>query len=298
MISTNPFPQEPAMTAVENQSPPGRRVRRGMTPTALLGGLYAIWLREVKRALRDRGQLIGGVSRPLLWVLIMGVGLNPYFRGEVYGEVRFVVPYTYLQFIFPAIIMLNILYTSVQSAVSVIWDRQFGFLREVLVSPMPRWAILLGKILGGATIAFFHGCLVLVLARFVNIPMAPLNILAGLGLMFLLAFGLTSFGVIIANKIRSFEGFGVFSNVVILPLYFTSSSVFPLDPSLTQAQAVVVYPEWLVFLVTINPLTYAVDALRGVFINFNQFNPTYGFAVIITMAIAFFMVALWGFRKA
>ena len=103
-----------------------------------LGGVYAIWLREVKRAIRDRGQLIGGVSRPLLWVLIMGIGLNPYFRGEIYGEVRFVVPYTYLQFIFPAVIVLNILYTSVQSAVSVIWDREFGFLREILVSPMPR----------------------------------------------------------------------------------------------------------------------------------------------------------------
>ena len=101
-----------------------------------LGGLYAIWLREVKRAMRDRGQLIGGVSRPLLWVLIMGIGLNPYFRGEIYGEVRFVVPYTYLQFIFPAVIVLNIMYTSVQSAVSTIWDREFGFLREILVSPL------------------------------------------------------------------------------------------------------------------------------------------------------------------
>ena len=101
----------------------------------LLLGVYAIWLREVKRAMRDRGQLIGGISRPLLWVLIMGVGLNPYFRGEIFGEVRFVVPFTYVQFIFPAVIALNILYTSVQSAVSVIWDREFGFLREVLVSP-------------------------------------------------------------------------------------------------------------------------------------------------------------------
>ena len=91
------------------------------TAMPLLLGVYAIWLREVKRALRDRGQLIGGISRPLLWVLIMGVGLNPYFRGEIFGEVRFVVPFTYVQFIFPAVIALNILYTSVQSAVSTIW---------------------------------------------------------------------------------------------------------------------------------------------------------------------------------
>src|ERR1700751_4129385 len=111
-----------------------------------LGGVYAIWLREVKRAIRDRGQLIGGVSRPLLWVLIMGIGLNPYFRGEVYGEVRFVVPYTYLHFTLPAVIALNIMSAAIQSAVSVIWDRQFGFLREVLVSPLPRATILMGKV--------------------------------------------------------------------------------------------------------------------------------------------------------
>src|SRR5690606_17242076 len=149
---------------------PARHPQHSETALKLLGGIYAIWLREVKRALRDRGQLIGGISRPILWLLIMGIGLNPYFRGEVYGEVRFVIPYTYVQFIFPAIIMLNIMYTSVQSAVSVIWDREFGFLREVLVSPMPRWAVLLGKILGGTTIAVLHGSLVLVLARFANIP--------------------------------------------------------------------------------------------------------------------------------
>lgn len=264
----------------------------------LLGGLYAIWLREVKRALRDRGQLIGGVSRPLLWVLIMGIGLNPYFRGEVYGEVQFVVPYTYLQFIFPAVIVLNIMYTSVQSAVSLIWDRQFGFLREVLVSPMPRSAVLFAKILGGATVAMLHGGLVLMLARFADVSMSWTDLLQALGLMFLLSFALTSFGVIIANRIRTFEGFGVFSNAVILPLYFTSSSVFPLDPSLTRAQTRVVYPEWLVTLVEINPLTYANDALRGVLLNFNQFNPQLGPMILAAMAVIFFAIALWEFRKA
>ena len=263
----------------------------------MLSGIYAIWLREVKRALRDRGQLVGGVSRPLLWVLILGIGFNPYFRAEVYGEVRFVVPYTYLQFIFPAVIVLNVMYTSVQSAVSLIWDREFGFLREVMVSPMPRSAILLGKVLGGATVAMFHGCLVLLLARFADIHMTPEKLLLGLLLMFLLAFALTSLGIVIANKIRSFEGFGVFSNAVILPLYFTSSSVFPLDPALTSAQAKVLYPEWLVFLVTYNPLTYAVDALRGVFIGFNQFNPALGPTILGVGAVAMFGIALLGFRR-
>lgn len=262
------------------------------------GGVYAIWLREVKRAMRDRGQLIGGISRPILWVLIMGIGLNPYFRGEVYGEVRFVVPYTYLQFIFPAVIVLNIMYTSVQSAVSVIWDREFGFLREVLVSPLPRSLVLFGKILGGTTVAMLHGCLVLMLARFVDVNLSWSQTLQGLGVMFLLSFALTSAGVVLANHVRSFEGFGVFSNAVILPLYFTSSSVFPLDPSLTRAQSKLVYPDWLVTVVEYNPITYTVDALRGIFLNFNQFNPAVGPIVMVGMAVVFFGLALFSFRKA
>ena len=208
------------------------------------------------------------------------------------------VPYTYLQFIFPAVIALNILYTSVQAAVSTIWDREFGFLREILVSPMPRWAILLGKILGGTTVALFHGSLVLVLARFVDLSLSVTDVLWGLTLMFLLAFGLTSLGVVIANRVRSFEGFGVFSNAVILPLYFTSSSIFPLDPSLTSAQTKVVYPEWLVAIVYANPVTYAIDAMRGAFIHFHQFDPRIGPAVLVAMAVVFFAIALRDFRKA
>lgn len=263
----------------------------------LLRGLYAIWLREITRATRDRAQLIGGVSRPLIWLLILGVGLNPYFRGEVYGEVRFVIPYTYLQFLFPAVIVLNIMYTSIQFAVSVIWDREFGFLREILVSPLPRWLILLGKVLGGSTIATLHGGLVLILARFADVTLSLEQMFMALGLMFVLAFGLTSFGVILAARVRSFEGFGVFSNTIILPLYFTSSSVFPLDPALTRAQMVTAYPEWLVFMVQANPITYAVDALRGILIGFNQFPPAYGPAVIFGMAVVFFVVALIDFSR-
>jgi ABC-2 type transport system permease protein len=120
----------------------------------------------------------------------------------------------------------------------------------------------------------------------------------GLALMFLLAFALTSLGVVIANHIRSFEGFGVFSNVVILPLYFTSSSIFPLDPSLTSAQTRVIYPTWLATLVEINPLTYAVDALRGAFIHFHQFDWRLGPALLVVMAVLFFTLALRQFRQS
>jgi len=262
-----------------------------------LGGLYGLWLREVKRSFRDRGQLIGGFSRPILWVVILGIGLNPYFRGEVFGKVNFVVPFTYLQFIFPAVIALNILFTSVQSAVSVIWDREFGFLREVLVSPLSRGTILLGKVLGGATVAVMHGCLVLLLAKFADVNLTWMKVLEALGLMSMLAFALTSLGVVIANHIRSFQGFGIFSNAVILPLYFTSSSIFPLDPALSRAQTRVVYPEWLVTMVEWNPLTYAIDSLRGALIDYNQFDPHLGILIMGVSGVALFALALFQFRR-
>jgi ABC-2 type transport system permease protein len=262
-----------------------------------LGGLYGLWLREVRRSFRDRGQLIGGISRPILWVVILGIGLNPYFRGEVFGKVNFVVPFTYLQFIFPAVIALNILFTSVQSAISVIWDREFGFLREVLVSPLSRGTILLGKVLGGATVAVMHGCLVLLLAKFVDVNLTWMKVLEALGLMAMLAFALTSLGVVIANHIRSFQGFGIFSNAVILPLYFTSSSVFPLDPALSQAQTRIVYPEWLVIMVEWNPLTYAIDSLRGALIGYNQFDPHLGILIMGISGVVLFALALFEFRR-
>ncbi len=262
-----------------------------------VGALYAIWLRELKRTLRDRGQLIGGLSRPVLWMLIMGIGLSPYFRGEVYGEVRFTIPYTYLQFIFPAVIVLNIMYTAVQSAVSVISDRKFGFLREVLVSPASRWVVLLGKVLGGTSVAMLHGLLVVALAGFVDVTLTPTSVLLGLGLMFLIAFSLTCLGIFIAGFISSFEAFGVFVNLVVLPLYFTSSSVFPLDPALSNAQAIVIYPEWLVILVRLNPLTYAVDAMRSVFIGFNQFDLSFDLLIVCVMPIVLFALALWQFVR-
>jgi ABC-2 type transport system permease protein len=269
-----------------------------MSKLTILGrGIYAIWLREIMRSFRDRGQLIGGVSRPIIWLLILGIGLNPYFRGEIYGEVRFVIPFTYLQFLFPAVIVLNIMYTSILFAVSMIWDREFGFLREVLVSPLPKWAILFGKILGGSTVATMHGFLVLILARFADVTLGWDQAAWALVLMFFLSFGLTSFGVILAARVRSFEGFGVFSNTIILPLYFLSSSVFPLDPSLTRTQTAATYPEWLALLVQINPITYAVDALRGALINYNQFDPWLGPGMIGAGAVLFFVIALVDFKR-
>ena len=168
----------------------------------------------------------------------------------------------------------------------------------MLVSPLSRGTILLGKVLGGATVAVMHGCLVLLLAKFADVNLTWMKVLETLGLMAMLAFALTSLGVVIANHIRSFQGFGIFSNAVILPLYFTSSSIFPLDPALTQAQTRVVYPEWLVIMVEWNPLTYAIDSMRGALIDYNQFDPLLGILVMGVSGVALFALALFEFRRA
>ena len=151
--------------------------------------------------------------------------------------------------------------------------------------------------LGGATVAVLHGCLVLLLAKFADVNLTWMKVLEALALMSMMAFALTSLGVVIANHVRSFQGFGIFSNAVILPLYFTSSSIFPLDPALSKAQTRVVYPEWLVTLVEWNPLTYAIDALRGALIDYNQFDPLMGILVMGVSGVALFALALFEFRR-
>jgi len=224
------------------------------TAVGQLGALYAIWLREVKRALRDRGQLVGGLSRPILWVILLGIGLNPYFRGEVYGETRFVIPYTYLQFIFPAVIVLNILYTSVQSAVSVIWDREFGFLREMLVAPVRRSSIVIGKCLGGATVAAAQGVLMIAMAGLVGVPYAPTLVLGVFGLQVLLSFMLTAFALVVAARVTQMQTFMALTQMLVMPLFFLSGAMYPVRG----------LPTWLTVLNRIDPLTYAIDPMRHV----------------------------------
>lgn len=152
--------------------------------------------------------------------------------------------------------------------------------------------------MGGTSVALLHGVVVLILARFADVPITFTRAFQALGLMAVVGFVLTSLGIIITNRVRTFEGFGVFSNAIILPLYFTSSSIFPLDPSLTRAQAVLVFPDWLVTVMHWNPLTYAVDALRAVLIDFHQFPLSHDLLVIGGMAVVTFTVALWDFGKA
>jgi ABC-2 type transport system permease protein len=260
------------------------------------GCLYAIWARELKRSVRESGQLVGAFSRPLLWVVIFGVGLTPYFRTGL-RETTFVVPFTYMQYIYPAVVVLNILYPSIQSAVSLIYDQQFGFFREVFASPVPRSAVFLGKLLGGATVALLQGSLVLLLAPYVDLAIPWARLPAILGVMLLVSLAFTALGLLIATRLKSFEGFGVFSNALILPLYFLASSVFPLDPSLSVQQQQQIFPPWLVLLVRANPLTYAVDLLRAYTIGYQEHSSLLDISVVLALTAVACTLAYRAFRR-
>ncbi|KAF0284190.1 ABC transporter permease [Spiribacter roseus] len=257
---------------------------------------HAVWLREVLRMLRDSGQIVGAFSRPVLWVMIFGIGLTPYFRTGL-RETTFMVPFTYIQFILPAVVVLNLMYPAIQSAVSLIWDREFGFSREVFASPTPRGAIFFGKLVGGATIAMAQGLLVMILLPAANVPVSYTSLFAALLPMVAVALAFTAIGLLLASRMSSFQGFGVFANTLILPAFFLGSSIFPLDPSLSMEQALQSFPAWLVFLVHANPVTYAIDELRWAMLSYRQFDPVTARVVLSAFVLIPIALAYHALRR-
>lgn len=241
-------------------------------------GIITIWLRDIIRHSRDRVRLLSSIIRPILWLLIMGTGLRSAFKMQD-------VPYTH--FIFPGIITMNLVFAAMLSTVSIIWDREFGFLKEILVAPIPRASIVLGKTLSGSTIAFLEGLMVLLFAPLIkiNIPLAHLFLL--LPVMFFISFVCTSLGIVIAARMTSFEGFGVISNFVIMPMFFLSGAMFPVEN----------LPRWVNFIARINPLTYGVDLLRWITINMRSFNPTVSVLYLTLFAGAMLCIGIFEFNK-
>lgn len=233
--------------------------------------LAMIWLRDIIRHFRDRVRLLGSLSRPILWLLIMGTGLRAAFN--LHG-----IPYTH--FIFPGIIAMNLIFAAMISTISIIWDREFGFLKEMLVAPIPRSSIVLGKALSGSTVAFIEGLVVLAFAPLIKIYLPLSNLLLLLPLMFLIAFVCTSLGIVIAARMASFEGFGVISNFVIMPMFFLSGAMFPVDN----------LPYWMSFFIRINPLTYGVDLLRWDILGIKTF-PLYTDLLFLTI-FSFLMLTI------
>jgi ABC-2 type transport system permease protein len=213
-----------------------------------LRAIYTIWLRECKAFMREKSRIIGMIGQPLLYLLIVGQGIASGLSLNHAGGIG------YLQFYYPGILGMSVLFTSIFSGISIIWDREFGFLKEVLVAPVPRWAVALGKVLGGATVAMIQSAILIALAPFVGIGLSVGLVLQLLLLSFLMSIAVTSLGVALAARMRSMQGFQMLMNFLVMPLYFLSGAMFPIASA----------PTWMKVLMTINPLTYGVDALRNV----------------------------------
>jgi len=240
--------------------------------------VYVICMRDIRRFFREKSQVIGSVARPALWLVIMGTGFNTIFRAE---------SGTYTQFLFPGIIGMTVLFTSVFSAVSIIWDRQFGFLREILVAPVSRTSVAVGKTLSGCFQSMIQGGIILALSPLVDVHLTPVIIVEVLFLIFLTSFALTSLGLLIASRMESFEGFNLIMNFLIMPMFLLSGAFFPMQG----------LPGWLKTLVSVNPLTYAVDALRGVIIGVHEYALTTDILFMVGFAILMTAVAVTAFSR-
>jgi ABC-2 type transport system permease protein len=208
--------------------------------------IYVIWLRETKNFVRERSRIIGAVSQPLLYLLIVGQGIA---SGLSLNQAPGL---GYLLFMYPGIIGMSVLFTSIFSGISIIWDREFGFLKEVLVAPVPRWAVAVGKILGGATVAMAQAVILVAVAPFIGVGLSFLVALEMLAVCFLISLAITGLGVFVAVPMRSMQGFQMVMNFLVMPLYFLSGAMFPVSSA----------PTWMRVLMTINPLSYGVDGLR------------------------------------
>jgi len=216
--------------------------------------VYIIWYRDILRFYREKSQIYTSLFRPVLWLFAFGMGLRPSFQG--------MGGFNYVQFIFPGVIAMTLIFTAIGSAISIIWDREFGFLKEILVAPIHRSWVVIAKALSGSTLAVIQGALVFIFAPFVHVHFTVDQILLSLVVMFLMSMALTSLGIILAARMSSFEGFGAIMNFVIMPLYFLSGAVYPLKG----------LPGWLYTVTMINPLTYGVDLLRTVMLGIHQFS--------------------------
>lgn len=242
--------------------------------------IFVLWLREVKRYLRSRPQIIASLGQPLLYLIVLGFGFGAVFQQAGRGS--------YLQFVAPGVIAMGILFTSIFSGIGLLWDRQFGFLKETLVAPVPRLQIMAGRTLGGATIATLQGTLVLVVCmlagfRPVSFAAVPLALL----FMALIAVVFSALGTVIGSTLRDMQGFQLIMNFLVMPIFFLSGALFPLE-NLPTALAVAT---------RLDPLSYGVDGLRAAFIDLAHLGVTLDIAVLVALAGAFLVLGAWAFSR-
>jgi ABC-2 type transport system permease protein len=248
--------------------------------TDKMSAIYILWKRELIRYFRSRARLVGSLGQPLLFLVALGFGLGPVFAKAGQGN--------YFQFLGPGVICMGILFTGVFAGIQVIWDRQFGFLKETLVAPVTRFEIMFGKTLGGATVAFIQGCFVLILTiiigfRINNFFMVPLALAA----MFLIALFFTALGISIASILEDMQGFQLILNFIVQPVFFLSGALFPLSGVVS----------FLSIISSFDPLSYGVDAVRGSLTGVSHFGLVTDFTVLIVICSIVLAIGSYLFSK-
>lgn len=237
-----------------------------------LAVIYILWLRQLKRYARSRARIIGSLGQPILFLVALGFGLGPVYEQAGGGN--------YIQFLAPGVIAMSILFTAMFAGIEVIWDRQFGFLKETLVAPVSRFDIMIGRTLGGGTVATLQGVIVFFITLFVGFrPQSFLHLLLALVFMILIGVLFTALGTAIASRLEDMQGFQLIMNFVIMPVFFLSGALFPLEG----------LPKVLSAITKFNPLTYGVDGLRGALINQSHLGVGLDFAVLAAVTA----IILW-----
>jgi ABC-2 type transport system permease protein len=232
--------QEQDLTDLIRVAVPERSIRADLRAVSI------VWRRELIRFRSDRLRAVTSLVQPVLFLFVLGTGLSRLAGHGLPAGVDFKT------FIYPGVLAMSVLFTSIFSAASIVWDREFGFLREMLVAPVRRWSIVIGKCLGGATVATFQGIIFLALAGVAHVPYNPVLLLTLVGELLLLSFTLTAFGVMMAARIKQIQAFMALTQMIVMPLFFLSGALYPLTG----------LPDWLTVLTRIDPLTYIVDPMR------------------------------------
>jgi len=243
-----------------------------------LSGLAALWLREFKVFTREHSRMVSAVATPLLWLLVFGGGL---------GSSIAIRGMDYQTFIYPGIVCMSLLFTSVFFGVYIVWDRKIDFLKEVLVAPLRRSTIFLGKVIGGMTDALIQTTIILALGPFFGVGYSVAALVKAYLVILLLAAGLVSLGLVIGSQMESPEGFGMVVSFVVYPMFFLSGALFPIDD----------LPPWLVPFVYLDPLTYGVDAMRGALIGQGQFPFVFDVTLLTVFALGMIGTGPLAFRR-
>lgn len=245
-----------------------------------MGAIYIMWLRQIKRYWRSKSRIIGSLAQPLLFLVALGFGFGPIFQKAGGGN--------YIEFLAPGITAMSILFTAMFVGIEVIWDRQFGFLKETLVAPVSRYKIMLGRTLGGATVASMQGLIVFLISLFIGFrPFSLVGVAVSFIFMFLIAVLFTALGTAIASKLEDMQAFPLIINFIIMPLFFLSGALFPMDS----------LPSTISFITKINPLSYGVDGLRGTLTGVSHLGLIPDFSVLILLTIIVSIIGSYLFSK-